>query len=123
MTQADFAISVGQKKDKIVNIENGRIRNVPPEILEEARRVLESAYCSRVKPLADLQILSMPEILDRWWAMMGVDCDAEGAILLGVCDLTIERWRSQPSRPSARDILRYDLIARKIADKRKIGDS
>ncbi|WP_213382122.1 hypothetical protein [Allochromatium tepidum] len=117
MTQADFAMSIGLEKDKIVNIENGRVRNIPDEILDEARKVMEGAYYGRVKPLADLQNLSMPEILDRWWAMMGVDNDEEGAILLGVCGLTVERWRTQPSRPAARDILRYDLIARKIAEK------
>lgn len=118
MIQADFALAIGLEKDKIVNMENGRIRNIPPQVLDEARKIFNGEYDDRVKPLEKLQNLSMPMILDHWWSMMGVDDDSEGAILLGICALTVERWRKSPSRPSARDLLRYDLIARKIADKR-----
>lgn len=113
LTQADFALACGVDREKIVNIENGRVRTVPPELLATARRLHDEEREARVVPLADLRRLSMPEILNRWWQLLGIEDDQEGAILLGASAFTIRRWREGEGRPSDSDLLRYELIVRK----------
>lgn len=117
MSQHDFAVALGESKDKIVNIENGRLKKVPETLLRQSRDLLESEKDTRVHPLAELENLSMKELMDRWWSMIGARNDKEAAILLGITMTTINRWRNTQTRPSGGDLLRYELIAKKISSR------
>jgi len=121
MSQPDFAVALGESRDKIINIENGRLKHVPVDLLQNARELLESEQDTRVRPLAELEGLSMAQLMERWWEMMGTKDDKEAAILLGTTMTTIDRWRNTDTRPSSGDLLRYELIAQRVKERRRTG--
>jgi DNA-binding transcriptional regulator YiaG len=121
MSQPDFAISLGESRDKIINIENGRLIRVPLELLNRAREMIESEQTLRVEPLKHLEAMPMPALVDRWKTMIGAEDDKETAILLGTTLTTIERWKTGGVRPASNSLLRYELIAKRVQMRRAEG--
>jgi len=115
MTQPDFAIALETMRDRVINIENGRLKNVPKDLVDRARSLLESEKDNRVRILETLKSMSMDEILDRWWKMMGATNDMEGAILMGMATITVDRWRKGETHPPGADLLRYELTAKRMS--------
>lgn len=119
MSQPDFALELGETRDKIINIENGRIKHIPLELLQKARDLFEAEKDSRAHPLEELLNMDMREIMERWWSMIGASNDKEAAILLGTTTTTIDRWRKATTRPRKGDLLRFELVAQKLMKRRK----
>jgi transcriptional regulator with XRE-family HTH domain len=118
LTQDAFALAVGRVKDRIVNIENGRVKTEDEELMARARGLLDSDFETRVKPLEALSGMSMPEIIDRWWEMIGASDDKEGSVMMGLSIVTVTRWRENGVRPQPRDLLAHELMAKRIEAKR-----
>lgn len=121
MSQPDFAVALEVSRDKIINIENGRLVNIDAGLLEAARSMLESEHSSRVEPLLELENMDIKEILDRWKGMVGATSDNEAAILLGTTLTTIERWRKGGSRPTPESLLRYEIVAKRVQKRIQSG--
>lgn len=118
MTQPDFAIALGESRDRIINIENGRVVHLPPYILEKARELHKNERDERVSPLSFLEKFTMIELLERWKEMVGEKEDKLFALMLGTTMTTIERWKKNSVRPKSNDLLRYELIAKKLAERK-----
>lgn len=118
MSQPDFAIALGETRDKIVNIENGRLIKVAPALLARARALLTAEQEGRVTILDEIRLLTMDQLIDRWKDMVGEEDDRLAAVLLGTTSSTFIRWRNTGVRPISSDILRYEHIAKKIQEKR-----
>lgn len=114
MSQPDFAVALEVSRDKIINIENGRLVNIDKTLLQAARDMLHSEHSNRVEPLMELESMDIKDILERWKGMVGAISDNEAAILLGTTITTIERWRNGGSRPSPESLLRYEIAAKRI---------
>lgn len=117
MTQADFALALGETKERLVNIENARVKKVAPALLEAARCLASEERNGRIDPLAGLKKMTMNQIIDRWKEMVGASDDDECAMLLGASRTAVRRWRSEANRPMINDILRYETIARRFKDR------
>lgn len=117
MTQADFALALGETKERLVNIENARVKKVSPKLLDAAKGLKEEEGQMRTDPLAHLKKMTMNQIIDRWRSMVGASEDDECAVLLGTSKTAIRRWRSEANRPSISDLLRYETIARRIKER------
>lgn len=115
MSQAEFSISLGESRDRIVNIENGRVKVIPPELLDHARSLLESEQATRVGPLESLQSKTMNELIDDWWRQIDAKDDKEGALMLGVSGMTVIRWRGGQIRPKPNDLLYLQKKVERLA--------
>lgn len=119
MTQTDFAIALGEPRERIINIENGRVRRVPEKLLRYARAQLEAGKTERVDRLKKLQATPISELLARWWQMLGAMDDKDGAAQLGTTLMTVERWRKDNRHPNPDALLRYDRIAHRELRRRE----
>lgn len=119
MSQPDFAIALGESRDRIINIENGRVVRVPKNLLDKARVLYSKEKEERVSPLTFLESFTMEDLLNRWKNMVNEQDDKMFALILGTTLTTIDRWRKNMVRPKGNDLLRYELIAKKIQDKRE----
>ena len=117
MTQADFAIALGEPKERLVNIENARVKKVPKSMLEAAKALKEDEQRVRSDPLSDIKELTMNQIINRWKEMVRAQDDDECAVLLGTSRTAMKRWRSEANRPAVSDLLRYETVARRIRDR------
>lgn len=117
MTQADFALALGETKERLVNIENARVKKIAPELLVLAKKLRDEEHSVRADPLASLKKLTMNQVIDRWREMTKATDDDECAVLLGASQTTMRRWRAESNRPAVNDLLRYETIARRICER------
>lgn len=117
MTQTDFAIALGCSRDVVVNIENGRVKNISRALLEEARRQLVEGGATRAGPIATLEALPVADLLARWQKLVQVDNDSDLADVLGINPYTVERWRMNNRAPRSSSLLRYEKMVQREAKR------
>ena len=123
MTQTEYALALGMPRDRLVNIENGRTKSVAKDVMNAARKLLQTEQRSRLQPLEMFRYLPMSQIVDRWWAMMDIKSDEQGAEVLGLTPYTIERWRDMLARPSDSDLLRYERLVNWICERERLANA
>lgn len=119
MTQTEYALALGMPRDRLVNLENGRTKSVSKDLINTARKLLQTEQRSRLEPLEMFRYLPMSQIVDRWWSKMDIESDAQGAEVLGLTPYTIERWRQMLARPSDSDLLRYERLVNWICERER----
>lgn len=121
LSQLRFAAALGIKRDRVVNIENGRIRNVPKDEMEAARELLVDQ--SRLEQVDRLTRVPMTKLLKDWSEKLGIEYegsyqyDRTISDLLGLHPNTIYRWRIGSVRPELETLLELDRTVNIIAER------
>lgn len=114
LSQAAFATALGVNRDRIVNIENGRVLNIPDDVLAAAREMLNDP--ARLERIERLRKAHMSTLVDDWMARLGLKTggfkphDEVAADLLQVHVNTIYRWRKNVARPDPEALLQMDRL-------------
>lgn len=115
LTQEELANLLGVKRGKIVNIENGRIKNPPPGLLESIES-LKDELSEQRQLYNQIQSRPMSEIIAEWKEKLGVERDGELADLLNVTPYSIKRWKLGEVRPLTQAILTYERTVNFVAN-------
>ncbi len=118
LSQASFAAAIGISRDKLVNIENGRILNIEDEIMEPARELVEDP--ERLNAVERLKTADMNDLVNEWWGKLGLplddpESDKEGADLIGVHANSVYRWRKGMARPDPETLMRFDRLVDRLS--------
>ena len=114
LSQAQFATALGVKRDRIVNIENGRVLYIPDEVMSGARELLHDP--ERLERVERLNKKNMASLVDEWMSRLGLKTgghkphDQIAADLLLVHSNTISRWRKGEARPDPEALLQMDRL-------------
>lgn len=119
LSQENFAASIDVSLAAFKSYIYGKTKEVPAQVVEKAR-----TYQSRAESLSEkLQKhfnFPMAIILARWERRLGLTQPRDGdvAAILGVNQTTVLRWRSEDTKPKARDLARYELAVNSWASNR-----
>ncbi|WP_231364084.1 DNA-binding transcriptional regulator [Thioalkalivibrio sp. ALMg11] len=124
LSQASFAAAIGISRDKLVNIENGRILNIEDEIMQPARELIEDP--ERLNAVERLKTANMNDLVNEWWTKLGLplddpESDKEGADLIGVHANSVYRWRKGMARPDPETLMRFDRLTERLSKQLKVS--
>lgn len=124
-SQQQFATALAVNRDRIVNIENGRVAKVPKEMLRNAKQLLDDPeYLAQVERLRNTD---MDKLLSIWWERLGIPNDGSmksdrmGAQVLGVHINSIYRWRRGEVRPDMESLIRMEAAVEFMVNNLKSG--
>jgi len=121
LSQLRFAAALGIKRDRVVNIENGRIQHIPNDEMEAARELLVDQ--SRLEQVDRFTQIPMARLLKNWSDKLGIEYESSYhydrtiSDLLGLHPNTIYHWRRGSVRPELETLLELDRTVNVIAEK------
>jgi len=96
----------------------GRTASVPQDVMKTARQLLvKNGRMS--KKIHENFSRPMSDILNEWAQKLGTRSDTHLASLLGVVNMTINRWKKNETRPDLSALKRYDRIVELIVNNMK----
>ena len=120
MTQADFAAAIGKPTPTLVSYECGRTQKVPQDVLDRVRDLVKDN--GDILPWrARFDGVPVKDILTQWAGRLGCDPDdmVTMAAMTGTTVSTISRWRNGEVVPRLRQLIAYDAIVEKNAQRLK----
>jgi len=114
----DFAIMLDIGLPRLSSYIYGRTASVPQDVMKTARQLLvKNGRMS--KKIHENFSRPMSDILNEWAQKLGTRSDTHLASLLGVVNMTINRWKKNETRPDLSALKRYDRIVELIVNNMK----
>ncbi|RME61069.1 XRE family transcriptional regulator [Candidatus Parcubacteria bacterium] len=107
MTRQEMARFLGMPLHKYASYEDGKIKEVPDEIIDAINELKENMSDRIDLYKSGLYEMDMPEIVDNWMALLGVNTIQELADKLGVALKTVRRWKRGEYKPKPSFIRKY----------------